>query len=38
VGYITVGYLLIVHSNIVASVIVHMILFLHASVHMTRHV
>ena len=38
IGYVTVDYLLIVCGNIVASVIVHVILFLHASVHMARHV
>ena len=41
IGYFTVDYLLIVYGNIVACVIVrvivHMILFLHALVHMARH-
>ena len=38
IGYITVDYLLIVYGNVVARVIVHVILFLHASARMARHV
>ena len=38
IGYVTADYLLIVYGNIVARVIVNVIRFLHASVHMARHV
>ena len=38
IGYITVDYLLIFYGNIVACAIVHMILFIQASVHMARHI